>query len=146
MVWRNIFEGRRLRFAFLLSLAANFFLLALGAAIYFERPRVFPPEAGRVASWMASNLSAEGETQFLEVFEKHRADIMAQQTAMRAAQDEFLAMVSDDEFDIAALQTKRKEMRDDFFTFILTIDGFMMEAVQQLSPDDRKRLADALPR
>ena len=146
MVWQSILTGRRLRLAFLLSLAFNFFFIAVGASIYFEGPRTFPPPVAMIGERMAGSLSDEGAALFLEIFDQHKPEIMAHQDTMMQAQRQVRAITSADELDLAALQVARGEMQQSFGAMMESLNTFMMEALPQLSAEDRRRLAQTLPR
>ena len=146
MFRRSFLEGRRLRTAFLVSLALNFFFLAFGISVYLERPRSFPPSPERIVEILAGNLSGEGEAVLLETFEKHRPRIMAQHAAAIETKRKARALVGEQELNVEALRTARQDMRQAMATLMLELDGFLIEATSQLSPDDRRRLAEAVPK
>lgn len=146
MVWQSILTGRRLRLAFLLSLAANFFFIAVGASIYFESPRTFPPPVAMIGERMAGSLSDEGAELFLGIFDQHKPEIMARQEKMMQAQRQVRAITSAEELDLAALQVARGEMQQSFGALMEGLNTFMMEALPELSVEDRRRLAQTLPR
>ena len=145
MVWQSILTGRRLRLAFLLSLAANFFFIAVGASIYFEGPRAFPPPVAMIGERMAGSLSDEGAERFLEVFAQHKPEIMAHRKVMIEAQRRVRALASADDLDMAALRVARNEMQQSFLALMGSVDMFMSDALPQLSVEDRRRLAQHIP-
>ena len=136
---------RWLRLAFLCSLASNFFLLALGLSLYLERPTAFPPPPEAVMEKMASQLSSEGEAIFRSTFEKHRTQIAERREALRDANAEVRRLAGAESLDLEALKNQRTEARQVFANFMRSLDGFILEVLPQLSAEDRRRIAHAVP-
>jgi|GEM_PF-5819763 len=137
---------RWLRFAFLCSLALNFFLIALGVSLYLERPSAFPPEPEVFMERMAGKLSSEGEAVFRRTFEKHRAEIAARRDAVANAHAEVRRLASAEPLDLDAMQRQREQTPVLMSDFMQSIDSFMMEVLPQLSVEDRRSLAKATGR
>ena len=136
---------RWLRLAFLCSLASNFFLLALGLSLYLERPTAFPPEPEAFMERMADQLSSDGEAVFRKTFEKHRAEITEQRDALSKGHQEVRRLASAEPLDLEAMQRQREKTPKLIADFMQSIDSFMMEVLPQLSAEDRRRLANAVP-
>lgn len=146
MTWRNMFEGRALRRAFVLSIALNFFLIAAGIAIVVTfPPPPKPPSPEHIAERMASNLSSEGRQHLLEAFGRHREMLADLQQGMEDSRQQARQLFAADTVDIEALKSARAAARRDFIAFLAGIDGVLTEAAQGLSPDDRRRLLEGFP-
>ena len=145
MVWQSILTGRGLRLAFLLSLAINFFFLAVGASFYFDRPKGFPPSPDKIAERVAESLSREGEELFQRLYAEHRPAIMEQYAVLQQTHSQVRLMASAEELDMAALRVARAETKEHFNTFMQRLDGFIMDVMPQLKLEDRRRLVRMVP-
>ena len=145
MVWQSILTGRSLRLAFLLSLAINFFFIAVGASFYFDRPKGFPPSPDKIAERVAESLSGEGEKLFQSIYANHRPAIMAEYTTLQQTHSQVRSLASAEELDMEALRAARADSKEQFNALMEKLDGFIMDAMPQLTLEDRRRLVRMVP-
>lgn len=152
--------GKWLALGLLVSLALNLFLGGLMAGRFFghrppylaserfaERPgeRIGERPGGVLVQRMIAQLPPGERDKFESTIGERRREIMAAGTATREARLKIRNVLQAEKFDRAALDAAFADLRNDNLAFQKSLHEAVATAIERLSPEARRSLADSRP-
>jgi uncharacterized membrane protein len=137
-------EPWRTRLLFV-SVAGNLFAAALIGAHFTMRPDrpPGPPRAAAMMDRMAHDLPPDDAARFRTVMQARLPEIEAARTRMEQARAAMSRAIAQTPYDEAAVRQAMKAWQDAWIAMSNDLGDSMLTAVSGLSPDGRRRLAEA---
>jgi uncharacterized membrane protein len=125
------------------SFALNLFTLALIGAHFAMRGRPGPPPPERIVEHMVHGLAAPDAERFRAVMAQRLPAIEAAHDRMEQARTAMAVAIAREPYDEAAVRRAMKDWQTAWMSMSDGMGDGVLSAVSTLSPDGRKRLADA---
>src|SRR4051794_35876696 len=137
-------EPWRTRLLFV-SVAGNLFAAALIGAHYTMRPArpPGPPRAAIIMDRMAHDLAPDDAARFRAAMQARMPEIEAARARMEQARDAMSRAIAQSPYDEAAVRQALKAWQQAWIAMSDDLGTGMLTAVSGLSPDGRRRLAEA---